>query len=295
MISGSAIVSGDPIGERGEFVELLLEFKRVALARAWRVGIVNASEELLPVYRRVGLRAWYIGDEAIVRPAEFSLDGRPIRKVRQSVTRLEKSGFTAQVLDVAEVTPAQRAEIEEVSLEWRGRAQERGFSMAMDTLFACPGSVVALAEGPSGRIGGFIHLVPSPASGGYSLSTMRRRDDVPNGLMEFLIAGVLGWAKEHDVPEVSLNFAIFGRILRADDESPRHRRAMRFALIKLDRFFQVERLHSFNRKFFPEWRPRYFCFERYSDLPLLAVAYGHVEGFVVLPAPWAKTTDLTVA
>ncbi len=294
VISGSAIVSGDPIGERAEFAELLLEFKRVALARAWRVGIINASEELLPIYRQVGLKAWYIGDEAIVRPASFSLEGRAIRKVRQSVSRIEKS-YTERIVDVADTTAAQRAEIEEVSVEWRGRAPERGFSMAMDTLFACPGSVVAFAEDSAGRIGGFIHLVPSPASGGYSLSTMRRRDDVQNGLMEFLIVKVLEWAKEHEVPEVSLNFAMFGRILRADDESPRHKRALRFALIKLDRFFQVERLHSFNRKFFPEWRPRYFCFERYSDLPLLAVAYGHVEGFVVLPAPWAKTTDLTHA
>jgi lysyl-tRNA synthetase, class II len=295
VISGSAIVSGDPIGERTEFIDLLLEFKRVALARAWRVAVINASEELLPVYHRVGLKSWYIGDEAIVRPITFSLEGRAIRKVRQAVTRVEKSGYREQIVDVAEITPAQRTEIEEVSTEWRGRAPERGFSMAMDTLFTCPGSVVAFAEDASGRIGGFIHLVPSPASGGYSLSTMRRRDDVPNGLMEYLIVQVLVWAKEHEVPEVSLNFAMFGRILRADSESPRHRRALRFALIKLDRFFQVERLHSFNRKFFPEWRPRYFCFERYADLPLLAVAYGHVEGFVVLPAPWAKTTDLTTA
>ena len=295
VIGGSAIVSGDPIGERAEFADLLLEFKRVALSRAWRVAVINASEELLPVYHDVGLKSWYIGDEAIVRPEEFSLEGRAIRKVRQSVSRVEKSGFHERILAVAEITPAQRAEIEEVSLEWRGKAPERGFSMAMDTLFACPGSVVAIAEDASGRIGGFIHLVPSPASGGYSLSTMRRRDDVPNGLMESLIVQVLTWAKEHEVPEVSLNFAMFGRILRADDESPRYRRVLRFALIKLDRFFQVERLHSFNRKFFPEWRPRYVCFERYSDLPLLAVAYGHVEGFVVLPAPWAKTTDLTAA
>ncbi len=134
VISGSAIVSGDPIGERAEFAELLLEFKRVALARAWRVGIINASEELLPVYRRVGLKAWYIGDEAIVRPADFSLDGRAIRKVRQSVSRIENAGYSESVIDVAEITDAQRAEIEEVSVEWRGRAAERGFSMAMDTL-----------------------------------------------------------------------------------------------------------------------------------------------------------------
>ena len=123
VISGSAIVSGDPIGERAEFAELLLEFKRVALARAWRVAIVNASEELLPVYREVGLKSWYIGDEAIVRPATFSLDGRAIRKVRQSVSRAREVRLHgARILDVAEITPAQRAEIEEVSLEWRGRA-----------------------------------------------------------------------------------------------------------------------------------------------------------------------------
>ena len=296
VISGSAIVSGDPIGERAEFVELLLEFKRVALARAWRVADRQRERGAaagLPPGRAQGVVHRRRGD----RPAGGVLARGPRDPQGAPVGQpASRSPATAtRILDVAEITPAQRAEIEEVSVEWRGRAHERGFSMAMDTLFACPGSVVAIAEDASGRIGGFIHLVPSPASGGYSLSTMRRRDDVPNGLMEFLIVQVLDWAKEHDVPEVSLNFAIFGRILRADDESPRHRRALRFALIKLDRFFQVERLHSFNRKFFPEWRPRYVCFERYSDLPLLAVAYGHVEGFVVLPAPWAKTTDLTAA
>ncbi len=63
-------------------------------------------------------------------------------------------------------------------------------------------------------------------------------------------------------------------------------------LLKADRLFQVERLHSFNRKFFPNWRRRYFCFERWSDFPLAGLAYLHAESLLTPPGPWVKTPDL---
>ena len=59
-----------------------------------------------------------------------------------------------------------------------------------------------------------------------------------------------------------------------------------------DRLFLVERLHSFNRKFFPHWRRRYFCFERWTDLPLAGLAYLHAESLLTPPGPWVKTPDL---
>ena len=121
---------------------------------------------------------------------------------------------------------------------------------------------------PTGRVGGFLQLVPSPASDGYSLASMRRRRDTPNGLMEYLITETVAWARQHAVTELSLNFAVFADFLRTDETATRWTRAMRWGLLKADRLFQVERLHSFNRKFFPHWRRRYFCFERWSDLPL---------------------------
>ncbi len=43
-----------------------------------------------PLWQAAGLRSLYIGDEAVVETASFSLEGRAIRKVRQSVARLEK-------------------------------------------------------------------------------------------------------------------------------------------------------------------------------------------------------------
>jgi len=291
VVGGVALVSGDPIGEPEELPDLVRHFTAEAHARGWRVAIVGAAENGRAMYRELGLRSLYVGDEAIVRPESFSLDGRPIRKVRQSVTRLEKAGYTARVLAPWEVDAELRGQIEEVSAEWRAGTRERGFSMAMDALFRYPDSVIVVASDADRHVGGFLQLVPSPATNGYSLATMRRRLDTPNGLMEFLIVEALAWARESEVSELSLNFALFGRVLRADD---RHR-LLRWLLLRGDRFFQIERLHAFNRKFFPEWRPRYLCFEHYADLPYVALVYGHLEGFLVAPGPRSRAPDLAAA
>src|SRR5439155_1136354 len=162
----------------------VLTVLRFAHDRAWRVAILGASAELLPLYRASGLRSIYLGDEAVVSPAEFSLEGRAIRKVRQSVHRVRRAGYRVRFVRPAEVTPELRAELERVSHEWRGRWPERGFTMAMDALFAHEEGMLAVAESAGGEVGGFLQLVPSPASGGYSLAAMRRGKDTPNGLME---------------------------------------------------------------------------------------------------------------
>ena len=292
VIGSTALVAGDPIGEKRERGELMSEFVRVARTKGWRVAIAGASNEALADYTEIGFKSMYLGDEALIRPAEFSLEGRAIRKVRQSVSRLEKSGYEVRVLSTADADEQLRAELRAVSEEWRGTWPERGFTMAMDALFRYPDTVLAVAVGPDGTVGGFLQLVPSPASEGYSLSSMRRRKDTPNGLMEYLITETVCWARAHDVTEVSLNFAVFADFLRADEDAGAATRAVRWGLLKADRLFQVERLHSFNRKFFPHWRRRYFCFERWSDLPLAGLAYLQAESLLTPPGPWVKTEDL---
>jgi len=295
VVNGCALVGGDPIGAADDVPALLAAFRRFAHDRAWRVAILGASAELLPLYRASGLRSIYLGDEAVVCPAEFSLEGRAIRKVRQSVHRIHRAGYRVRFVRPAEVTPELRAGLERVSHEWRGRWPERGFTMAMDALFAHEAGMLAVAEGADGQVGGFLQLVPSPASGGYSLAAMRRGKDTPNGLMESLVAETIEWAGEHGASELSLNFAVFGEVLRGCEAEPLWHRAARFGLLRLDRFFQIDRLLSFNRKFQPVWRPRYLCVERVIDFPIVGLAYLHVESLLTPPGPWTAGRDLTAA
>jgi lysyl-tRNA synthetase, class II len=282
VLGGSALVSGDPVGDSTEFATLFRDFRRLARSRGWRVAILSAGEELLPLYRAAGFHAIKLGDEAVVRPSVFSLEGRPIRKVRQSVARLGRAGYTAAVLDDGEVDDSLRLELRRVSAEWLGRWPERGFSMAMDDLFGNPGALFVVARDPEQRVRGFLHLVPSPAKGGYSLSAMRRCRDTPNGLMEFLIVHALDWSRTRGATEVSLNFCVFADLLRAGDRSL-SRRLARTGLQSVDRVFQLERLLTFTGKFLPEWRPRFLCIERLSDFPLVGLAYLRAESLLSPP------------
>jgi len=284
VVAGSAIVSGDPVGDEAEFDALLAEFRRVARSRGWRFAVVGVSEENLARYVRLGMRSIAMGDEAVLLPGEFSLEGRAIRKVRQSVSRLTKAGYTFRVVPADE---AERDPIDEVSAEWRGENVERGFSMALDDLYS-EGTMLAIAEDPDGVVGGFLHLAPSPAHGGWSLSTMRRKRWTPNGLTEFLIVETALWAKEQGASELSLNFCALTNFFDAELAVTTPRRLLRRGLLAADNVFQLERLHSFSRKFHPVWRPRYVCVEKLTDLPLVGLAYLHLEQLLVPPGPWAR-------
>ena len=163
VVGGVAIVAGDPIGPGMRHCGLVRDFVDFAHRRGWRVAILGASESALEVYRSLGLRAAYHGDEAVVDTASFSLDGRPIRKVRQSVHRLVRCGFTARALRPSEIPAELRAELEDIARDWRGTAPERGFVMALDALFALGDDdamfVVGFdAQGTRGRPAALLHL-----------------------------------------------------------------------------------------------------------------------------------------
>jgi len=290
VVAGTALVSGDPVGDESEIGELLAELRRFVRAHGWRLAVVGASGEWLDRYRALGLKPVAMGEEAVLRPQEFSLDGRAIRKVRQSVSRLRKAGYSFRTVPADEVGPELRAELEAVSRAWRRGEPERGFSMAIDDLHV-PGTVLALAEDAAGRVGGFLHLAPSPAGGGWSLSAMRRRPDEPNGLTEFLVVETLAWGRDTGAEEVSLNFCALTDFLAPERAKTPARRLVRRGLLLADGVFQLERLYSFNRKFFPEWRRRYICVERFTDLPAVGLAYLHAESLLVPPGPWTRRRE----
>src|SRR5664279_5254099 len=167
---------------------------------------------------RLGLRTLYLGDEAIVDIDSFSLQGRPIRKVRQSVSRLQKAGYSAQLESVAALDA-----VEAVLERGREGAPERGFSMAMDSIRSAhdADTLVLLArdESDPGRpIRGVLHFVPCYGRSAMSLSFMRRDPGTPNGLTEFMVVKAIELLRERGVHEMSLNFAAFARWLH----SPRH-------------------------------------------------------------------------
>ena len=282
VVGGVAIVSGDPVGPPERGAALVGSFVAHARGRDWRIAILGASESWLPVYAAHGLHALYHGDEAIVDTASFSLDGRAIRKVRQSVHRLTTAGFSAQVLRPSELAAEVREELEAVADGWRGDQPERGFAMALDTLFALDDAHAVFVVGfaPDGAAAGFLHFALSPASHSLSLSSMPRLRSTPNGFNEWLICAAIGWARQTGYEHVSLNFAPFAALLAPEAALTGSQELQRRALCVLKGHFQLDNLLAFNRKFFPRWERRFVVYERRRDLPRVGIAALAAEAYL---------------
>src|SRR5262249_32978958 len=99
--SGVLLVSGEPVGPAGAIPGLVEELATFAEPRGLRLAAVGVGDGMKPAFEQLGLRPFYIGDEAIVDTSRFGLEGRAIRKVRQSVSRLEKANYSAELRPVA--------------------------------------------------------------------------------------------------------------------------------------------------------------------------------------------------
>jgi lysyl-tRNA synthetase class 2 len=281
--AGVLLLSGDPVGPDAVLPQLLADVREFAAARGLKLSVVGASERICALYEELGLRTIYLGDEAIVDIQSFSLEGRPIRKVRQSVTRLTKAGFTAEAHRVSELDPQTVHEVELVLERGREGAPERGFSMAMDSISGDHEieTLVVLARDGEDAIKGVLHFVPCYGRSAVSLSFMRRDPATPNGLTEFLVVKAIELLRERGVDEMSLNFAAFAKWMHTPER--RWERALGKLITLGNPYFQIESLYRFNAKFFPRWEPRYLVYEGLCGLPRAGLAALWAEG--QLPKP----------
>jgi lysyl-tRNA synthetase class 2 len=283
--SGVLLVSGDPVGPPDVLPELARAVRQFADARGLKVAVLGASDRSLPLWEGRRGRSFYIGDEAVIDVQKFSLEGRPIRKVRQSVSRMRKAGFEETLHELGQLDEATLCQLEQVSDRWRQGDPERGFSMAMDSLRGeyLHDSLVLIARdgGGAGAVRGFLHFVPVYGRDAVSLSFMRRDHDTPNGLTEFMVARAMELLRERGVAEASLNFAAFARLMHSPS-GPVERLLGRLAAL-FNPYFQIESLYRFNAKFFPRWEPRYLVYEGPLGLPRAGLAAMWAEG--QLPKP----------
>jgi len=281
--NGVLLLSGDPVGPDDAVPALLVQLRAFAGARGLKLGAVGASGRLCPAYEALGLRTLYLGDEAIIELDRFSLEGRAIRKVRQSVTRLEKAGYRAELDDYGALDAATLDQVQRVVDRGRQGAPERGFSMAMDSLRSAHAdeTLVVLARDRDGAIRAVLHFVPCFGRPAVSLSFMRRDPDTPNGLMEFMVARAVALLRARGLTEMSLNFAAFAKWMH--NPAKRYERVLGKLVTLGNPFFQIESLYRFNAKFFPRWEPRYLVYEGTLGLPRAGIAALSAEG--QLPKP----------
>ncbi|WP_330457345.1 phosphatidylglycerol lysyltransferase domain-containing protein [Streptomyces sp. NBC_00820] len=283
VVGGVSLASGDPLGDPEAWPGAIVPWLAEARAHGWIPAVMGASEEAGTIYARHGLDALELGDEAIVEVAEFTLEGRAMRTVRQAYNRVKRAGYQVRIRRHTDIPADEMAYLIERADDWRDGATERGFSMALGRLGdPADGQCVMLeCTDADGRLRALLSFVPWGPHG-LSLDLMRRDRDSDNGLMEFMVLDLLRRAGEIGVTQVSLNFAMFRSVFERGARlgAGPVLRLWRSLLSFFSRWWQIESLYRANAKYRPIWEPRFLLFEKSADLPRIGLASARAEGFL---------------
>lgn len=284
-LRGTAIVSGDPIGPGGAAPAILQSFAAEATRRGWAVAMTGASARHLADYRALGFQTLCIGEEAVVDPAGFSLQGGRMKTVRKAVGRQQRRGWSIDVLAGGDLDQVTVAQLDAVDRQWRATQRRlTGFAMTLGRLWGSEEdarSLYVTGRDPEGVIRAFVRF--GIYRGGLSLDVMRRVGECPNGLTETLVVAAIEHARTTGLRAVSLNFAGFAHVMGSDRPLTRRQQVLRWVLAHSHDRFQLERLVTFNRKFLPSWQPRYLVHQGTLDLPIAGLRVLQAEAYVRPP------------
>ncbi|MBZ6472061.1 phosphatidylglycerol lysyltransferase domain-containing protein [Streptomyces griseocarneus] len=286
VVGGVSLASGDPIGDPEAWPGAIEPWLTEAREHGWIPAVMGASEEGGTIYARHGLDALELGDEAIVDTAEFTLEGRAMRTVRQAYNRVKRAGYTVTVRRHEDIPEEEMAELLRRADDWRDGATERGFSMALGRLGDPDDGRCVMLEchDGDGELRAVLSFVPWGPKG-LSLDLMRRDRDSENGLMEFMVIELLQRARSLGITQVSLNFAMFRSVFERGSKlgAGPVLRMWRSLLSFFSRWWQIESLYRANAKYRPIWEPRFMLFEKSSDLLRIGIASARAEGFLEAP------------
>ena len=281
--NGVMLASGDPFGEQSLWPETIANFLSRAREYGWTPAVMGASERGGKAWiEHAHLSAIEIGDEAIVDAQQFTLEGRPMSNVRQTINKAKREGYRCDVVLVSSQNEDQKADLRKLAKSWRGDSIERGFSMSMDRFIGeLDGDCILVRGYENQDLVAFLYFVPWGKIG-YSLDRMQRAPRPFPGITELMILEMINYCQEKRMRYLSLNFAAFRSIIeRAEKISAGPiLRTLRALIRFFSGWFQVESLYRFNAKFHPDWNARYILYPRVADLSSVVWAALRAEKFI---------------
>jgi phosphatidylglycerol lysyltransferase len=279
-----ALVAGDPVGPESRHLGLITSFLEFTSANGIEPCFLGVPGSSLHLYQSAGMGTLKVGEEAVIDLATFDLSSLK-RKVRRAARHVADLGITAVTYRRDEVPPHVMSQVSAISHEWvqaKG-GNERGFSMTLGRLPGAADKDCELIVAQQGdKVFGFLSLAPVYRGNAWSLDSMRRRPDSPNGLMEFLVIAAAVMYRERNCSRLSLNFATLSNAAN-DIDSKVIDETRRFLFEHLSSFYQLRTLYLFNDKFAPKWCSRYLAFRDVLKIPKLALAIAQSEDPIRVP------------
>ena len=261
----SFVAMGDPVGDEKTFGSCIWKFYNHCKANKKETVFYEINKNYLNYYLDVGLSFLKIGEFAQVHLENFTLDGSDAKPLRHAFNRVEKEGYTFEVIPVEKV-PEILDDLESISNEWLQdkNAKEKGFSLGKFTkeyLLNFPVGVIK----KDNKILAFGNLLETDSKEEISLDLMRYRNEAVHGTMDYFFICVINYGKENGFKKFNLGMAPLAGI--EDNTASFWNKIERAIFSHGEHFYNFKGLRSFKDKFNPQWEPRYIAYSGPFNLP----------------------------
>jgi phosphatidylglycerol lysyltransferase len=248
----------DPVGPQEEMPELVWRFVEEARAQGGRAIFYQISPALLPYCADAGLRAFKLGELAIVDLARFDLKGSRLAGLRQAINKGAREGLEFEVIQQPDVIDAIH-DLKRVSDSWLElhETREKTFSLGSfreDYVSAQPVAVLR----KEGQIVAFATLSLTESRSEGTVDLMRFTADAPKGSMDFLFVRIMEYFRDAGYKEFNLGMAPLAGMAQRE-AAPVWDRVGSLVFEHGERFYNFKGLKAFKSKFHPRWEPRYLA------------------------------------
>ncbi len=279
----SWVAMGDPVAEREEDRrELAWQFRELCERHdGWPV-FYQVHPDNLGLYVELGLTLLKIGEEARVRLADFSLEGKARKTMRNNINRLEREGYSFAVVAI-DAVPELLSDLRAVSDAWLSdkNSREKSFSLGFFSENYLRRGPIAIVRYDA-RIVAFANLWRGGAE--LSVDLMRYLPASPNGLMDYLFVRIMLWGREQGYAWFNLGMAPLAG-LQNRSFVPLWNRFGAMVFGHGEAFYNFRGLHQYKDKFDPQWEARYLAVPNGLVLPriltdLTALIAGGFKGVI---------------
>lgn len=260
-----AAVLENPVGSsQQEIKQSIRLFDRYCYDNGLKSIYYRVPEESLPMYKELSKKSLFIGQEGVVDLKCFSLEGGKNKALRNALNKVSERGYKCSIHQPP-IKDGTMQKLKAVSDEWllSTDRSEIVFSQGMFIWGELKQHTIITVENPEEKVIAFLNIIPDFAPGEGTYDLIRKTDDAPNGVLDFILVELFKYLKSQGYSTVNLGFAPMSGL---DDPHTFPEKSMKFAYEKIKSFSQYKGLRNFKEKFFPTWHNRYLIYTNDYDL-----------------------------
>lgn len=265
IYANKIFILGNPVGNKDNLFNTIQEFYELSDRYGYICVFCAIDNQLLPYLHETGYQFFKLGEEATVNLSNFTLEGRKMKSVRNAISRVNKEGYTFEVV-YPPFDDSFFDEIKNISDEWLDGRKEKGFSLGFfDKEYLCK-EPICIVRDTEGNLKGFANFMPMYDNNTtLSIDLMRFSNQSCNGIMDFIFVNLFEYGKQNGYSRFNMGMVPLSNVGRS-----------RYAFLSEKiastvyshghRFYSFQGLKKFKEKYCESWDGRYMAYKRKTSL-----------------------------